>query len=569
MRRADDGTGTATVDAPGGTAERSGTATPDAAQPSRDTGARAGLSRGTTAAVLAVVPVLGTVAGLVATRHGATVNQDSAAYLGAARNLLDGRGMTTPFDLSGSTLSPDQVFAFHGAVPLVHFPPAYPAVLAAMAGTGVSLGTGARVLDAVTLGLILVVFELLLRRCSGSSRLVPVAGALLLLAGPTAFFHENLLQIDTVVLSDPLFLLVFLGGLLLTVGLLAAPGRGRLIGLALCVGVAPLVRYVGLSIVVSAALVVWWWCPWPRPARRWAAAALVAAGLGPTLVWSVVMADVEHGGPVRSLAWHPPPDVLHGLVDIASGWLFPASMSFGLRAALFVVVVAGAAAWLAVTHHRRPEQSRPTVRLALVLAVFGASYLVVVLVTRYALDAATPLDNRILLPLIPLLYLFLVSVVVNAIRPASAGRLAAAALCLLGAAGAVGGTVTMVRQGAPVGGLSRTPTLQAIRRLPPGTLIASGFEDLVATDTGRASIRVPVRVEGLTNRPNPEFGAQVRQLATLLADHDGVLVVDPAAQSDFVTDGAVPADLVRVAPVHLVLALPDGGRLYRVGAPAP
>jgi hypothetical protein len=78
-----------------------------------------------------------------------------------------------------------------------------------------------------------------------------------------------------------------------------------------------------------------------------------------------------------------------------------------------------------------------------------------------------------------------------------------------------------------------------------------------------------VRVEGLTNRPNPEFGAQVRQLATLLADHDGVLVVDPAAQSDFVTDGAVPADLVRVAPVHLVLALPDGGRLYRVGAPAP
>jgi hypothetical protein len=159
--------------------------------------------------------------------------------------------------------------------------------------------------------------------------------------------------------------------------------------------------------------------------------------------------------------------------------------------------------------------------------------------------------------------------VVTGIRPAAAGRIGAAALCLLAAAGAVGGTVTLLRQSAPNVTLSRTPTMEAVRRLPPGTLIASGVEDLVYTDAGRPSIRVPVRVEGLTNRPNPAFERQVRQLAALLATHHGVLVVDPAAVSDFVTDGAGPADLARVAPVHLIEALPDGGRLYRVGAPAP
>ena len=530
-------------------------------------GARVGRWR--TTAALAVVPVLGAVADLIATRHGDAIGQDSAAYLGAARNLLAGRGMTTPFDPSGSTLSPDQAFAFHGAVPLVHFPPAYPAVLAVVSWFGVSLESGARVLGAIVLGLILLVFELLLQRCTRSTLLVPVAGALLLLAGPAVFFHQDLLQIDTSVLSDPLFLLVFLAGILLTVGLLDAPGPGLLIGLALCVAVAPLIRYVGLSMVVAAALVVWWWCPWPRPTRRWGAVVLVAAGLGPTLAWSLYMAVIEHGGPVRSLAWHPPPDIFHGLLFIGSGWLLPASMPNGPREGLFVFVVVAAVVWLAVSRVVRPEQTGPTVKLALVLGVFGACYLVVVLVTRYAFDASTPLDNRILLPLIPLLYLFLVSVVVCGIRPASAGTFVAAGLCLLAAAGAAGGTVMFVRQSSNHTGLAVTPTMEAVRRLPPGTLIASGVEDLVYSAADRSSIRVPVRVEGLTNQPNPAFETQVRQLATLLADQGGVLVVDPAATFDFVTDGATPADLARVAPVHLVEALPDGGRLYRVDAPSP
>ena len=188
--------------------------------------------------MLAVVPALGTVADLVATRHGDSIGQDSAAYLAAARNLLDGRGITTPFDLSGSTLSPDRAYAFHGAVPLVHFPPAYPAVLALVSWSGASLESGARVLGAVVLGLILLLFELLLRRFSGSTLLVPVTGALLLLAGPAVYFHQDLLEIDTSVLSDPLFLLVFLAGLLLTVGLLDRGGRARYVGLAACVAVA-------------------------------------------------------------------------------------------------------------------------------------------------------------------------------------------------------------------------------------------------------------------------------------------------------------------------------------------
>ncbi len=553
--------GATVVSAPGGQPPGGG------GRSHRRAGAVTDVTKATWAA-LAVVPAMGVVADLVATRHGDSIGQDSAAYLGAARNLLSGRGMTTPFDLSGSTLTPDQVFAFHGAVPLVHFPPLYPAVLAAISSTGVSLDTGARVLGAVVLGLDLAVFELLLRRFTGSAVLIPASGALLLLAGPAVFFHQDLLEVDTSVLSDPLFLLVFLSGVLLTVGLIDQPGRARYAGLALCLAVAPLVRYVGLSLVVAAVLVLWWWCPWPAPTRRWGAAGLAAAGLLPTFAWSVFVADVEHGGPVRSLAWHPPPDALHWLLFIGSGWLFPASVPGGLREGLLVAVAGAAALALVVARIRRPDQTRPALRRVLAVVVFATTYLVVVLVTRFALDASTPLDNRILLPLIPLLYLVLVSVIVTVVRPVATGRLVATGLCLLAASGAVAGTLTLLQRSAATGGPAGTPTMAAVRRFPSDTLIASGVEDLVATDAGRPSIRVPVRVEGLTDRPNAAFDLQVRELALLLAHHHGVLVVDPAASADFVTGGATPADLARVARLHLIEALPDGGRLYRVG-PGP
>ena len=135
-------------------------------------------------AALLVVPVLGSILCAVATRHGIGIGQDSAAYMGAADNLLHGRGITTPFDLSGSTLSPEQVFAFYGAVPLVHFPPLYPVSLAAISSAGLSIVSGARWLNAVLMGANLFVFELLVRRFSASRLLVPIAAAFLLLAGP-------------------------------------------------------------------------------------------------------------------------------------------------------------------------------------------------------------------------------------------------------------------------------------------------------------------------------------------------------------------------------------------------
>ena len=76
-----------------------------------------------------------------------------------------------------------------------------------------------------------------------------------------------------------------------------------------------------------------------------------------------------------------------------------------------------------------------------------------------------------------------------------------------------------------------------------------------------------MRVHQLTNRPNGSFTSQLRQLAAILATHHGVLVVLPAAWSDFVFSGATPADLARVADVRVLRSFSDGGKFYEVTLP--
>jgi hypothetical protein len=340
-------------------------------------------------AALFVVPVLGTILCLIATRHGVAIGQDSAAYMGAADNLIHGRGITTPFDLSGSTLSPNQVFAVYGSVPLVHFPPLYPVTLAAVSSTGLSIVSSARWLNAILMGANLFVFQLLVRRFSTSNLLVPVAAALLLLAGPAVFFHQNLLLIAEGAWSEPLFLFVFLLGVLFVEKFLDQPTGGSFFGIAVCVALVPLIRYVGFSMIAGAAIVMLLWAPLTR-GRRWKAASmLVLCGVAPSVAWSFYTSSVLHGGSARQFAWHAPSEPIHWLLYIGSGWILPGSIPDRIREALFLAVLLAAGLLLLKNRSHGKQRSDERGHVA-VLLTFAATYLAVLLFTLAFLDDTTP-----------------------------------------------------------------------------------------------------------------------------------------------------------------------------------
>jgi hypothetical protein len=378
--------------------------------------------------------------------------------------------------------------------------------------------------------------------------------------------HQDLFEINTGVLSDPLFLSIFLLGVLLTDLFLDHPSRGLYFGIVACVTLAPLIRYVGFSMVAAAAIVILLWSPLTRP-RRWRAAAVVViCGLVPSGVWSLVTTQVMHGEPVRTFAWHALNRPVQGLLNITSGWLLPASLAEHVRWLLFVLVLAFGGVSLVILRRRGTAEANAEFGHIMAIVVFGVTYLLGVLFTRAFLDASTPLDNRILLPLIPLLYLLVIATLTSVSREARVGIVVVGGLCILAALPNVPPALALANS-APSNAdsaVARSATMEAIRRLPPDTVIASGVADLVYLDAGRASIRVPVRVDGDTDRPNSAFTGQLRELAAILAAHHGVLVDIPSARSDFVTDGATASDLAAVARVHVVRRFPDGGTFYGV-----
>ena len=190
-------------------------------------------------AALLVVPVLGSILCVIATRHGIGIGQDSAAYMGAADNLLHAWGITTPFDLSGSTLSPARYSLSTGQSPSCTSHRSIRFSRGHFFNRTVDRQWGEMAqcnLDGCKPVRVRVARPAVLN----VTPLVPIAAAFLLLAGPAVFFHQNLLLIDEGAWSEPFFLFVFLLSVLFIEVYLDHPTPGWFVGIAVCVAVAPL-----------------------------------------------------------------------------------------------------------------------------------------------------------------------------------------------------------------------------------------------------------------------------------------------------------------------------------------
>ena len=107
---------------------------------SQQTAARRGrYDRRGTALGIAALALLGVGLALAASRHGVGASPDSVVYIGVARNLLAGRGLTEPFGALVDT-------------PLTRYPPLYPALLAAGGPLGLDPLATARWISALLFG---------------------------------------------------------------------------------------------------------------------------------------------------------------------------------------------------------------------------------------------------------------------------------------------------------------------------------------------------------------------------------------------------------------------------------
>jgi hypothetical protein len=428
---------------------------------------------------LALPPLAAVVAVVLATGKGLYVSPDAVFYVGTARNWLDGRGFTPPA----------------GVPPLAHFPPAFTVVLAALGKLGLDPLTGARVVNALALAGLVLLVGLVVQSRTGS---VPAALAASVLAAAAV----DLLALSGSALSEPLFIVLTLGGLVALAAHLNQPRPALLAGASALVAAVFLTRYVGIALVVAGVAGLLW-------RRRWLDAALFGgATVAPVALWLLWAGG---GAGDRSVAVHLfGADYLGQAVRPLARWVVP----WPGPPAGFVLAVLLVAAGVVVAQRLRATP------LTWLLVAFTVAYLAMLLANRTFTDATGRLDARFLAPLHVVAILLAVPALSRLKPPA---LYVAGALVVAQVAGAVAWTAggltddSIRRRGYTAGALERSALLAKA-----GQPLYSNAPDAVYFLTGRPALAIPAKHDYLTGQANPHYADELAAMRGYIAYFDAI-----------------------------------------------
>jgi len=338
---------------------------------------------------IALAAFLGAVAAalslLITTPPGPGLDPDAMEYLGAAESLVRHGAFRVP---AAAWEDPDSTS------PLQHFPPGYSIVVAPGVAAGLSSVQGARLEQALAAGGTLGLSFWLVSGVAGTAG--GLLAALVLLVTPAmASDHVR-------ILSEPLFLVLLLGTVLLMVRLPERP-----LSCGALAAAAGLVRYAGFSLSGAGALIAAWrsgpgWRDRARAASLVALPGILAQG-----AWSL-RAHLE-GGSVREIARYG------GVAQtLGEGWhTLLVWLAPGVTSAARVVAAAVVALVAAAFLVRAARKARA---LFGVLAVAAASLAALVFLSRVFADPDIPFDDRMLSPLMVLASLAVSAALVLSMR---------------------------------------------------------------------------------------------------------------------------------------------------------
>lgn len=332
--------------------------------------------------VLVLILLAGTIGAILmfwVTENGPGATPDSVVYMVASRNLLDGDGLT------------------FGGSPMTHFPPAYPLLLAFVGffQDGEIL-RAARLIGSFFFGANLVLFGLaVLISTHGSVSAVTCAMLCFL-------FSASVTSVHAMAWSEAPFISCYLAAIILLSFHLNQPKPQLLLATAILAGLAALTRYVGVTLILLMALALLFG---DRPLRVKIQESTLVTAIAclPMLAWVIRNSLVAQTFADRSLALHPiGAHHLESFLYTAHSFAFPILPVSNWTKAIILFLAATLYLAIPAILHRKGQLGRSAISVSTTLSVlcifFALIYGAFLAVSISFLDAATPLNVRILLP---------------------------------------------------------------------------------------------------------------------------------------------------------------------------
>ncbi len=446
------------------------------------------------------------------TRWGIGLYSDSIVYLGTARVILEGDGV--------SFLNDAGVIA-----PVVQYPPLYPATIAAFGWFGLDPLDGARWFSIFCYGANALLVAHITFRITSSFVASLLASLLALSAFPMIYIHSQ-------ALTEPMFIfMIFLGFYFL--GRYLRGSRPTMFYLcALCVGVSCLARYVGIAFVMTGAVAIL--CMSQAGWRKRFADAVKWSFISslPLALW-VLRNFILARNPVnRTFGFHPPSlaDFFPATETIAH-WLIPITVIevipwFAPAAVMLLFILLG---WL-FGHAQCLRNQYP--RLLLFSVLGYASFL---LVSWTLNDQPLELDTRTLaLPYVGLMILT-VCVMTERLRgprfeaKAVQRFLIHSVLIIVFAVQAVNGVVWLRYSysngiGFTIAPWRNSELLKFVKDAASPLLVFSNAPDFIHTLTGKRAFLIPPKLLRTTKKANPRYAEETAAMRAELTKSNAVLI---------------------------------------------
>ncbi len=511
--------------------------------------------------ILSSLALAGGVGVIYATQPGIGLYPDSVVYIAAARSLLAGKGLLS--------FGPDGNW-----VPLTHFPPLFPLLLATSRLWGQDPIDGARWVAAFSFTATIFLTGLMLMKLRPLSHGLPVLGGFLVLAAGA------LLPVYLVCYSEAVFIPLVLAGAYLLIRYIEDKRAWRLTLFSACLGLALLTRYAGAAFVLAAGVCLWIFYPAPLKERLKVCVLMAGISALPTAIWLARNLVLAGGGTDRAFVLHPPgwPQIDQIGRTLAS-WLIPSELGIAsadligwLLAVLFACGV-GFYLWKRLPRLKTdgPVGPIPGPLLVSVLGTFILVYFLFLLVSITFFDALTEFDARILSPVyIPTIIILLVigsEFWEKSVRKASVRLPALMALVVCLTLFPIRGLMLVINSHVFGWGYANiswrdSALMQRVNDIPLDQPVITNELDGVYILTGRLALPVPEKIDPTTLMANPRYLANLESLQEVLQKEQGwVAWFDE-------TTWYIPsrAEIEQAWPLSLVVDTGDGW-LYRA-APA-
>lgn len=431
------------------------------------------------------------------TRSGIGFGGDSYYYVNGAQNLLAGHGYSR--FAGGDKLDP-----------ITHFPPFFSLALAVLYSAGLGMTQAPLVLNLFLFGLSAVLIGLTLIQ-NTTSGVFPLLGATLFVAS------AGMLKVYSWAMSEPLYLVLSIGGVLLLVTYFERARWGWMVASAAALGLAYLTRYVGLSLIITGFLIILVRYKVPLVQRLKEISLFGVVSLLPVLAFMARNYALTGYTTNRQVIWHPLEfERFRKGLGLIMGWFLPTQWltRFGIKlsiAGLLLVLVA--IIWLDRQRIRQALVRLGTCpSLGALMLVYLVTYLSQVVLSISLFDYSTPLDDRILSPVFVCI-LVLVVILLSRLwsLPSRPMRWVGVGLSLVMLAYSTVGAISQVQKLQADGqGFTRTKwqdssLMESIRDLPPEIQVYTNEYSLVWFWTGRAAYAIPSYYDPVTNQSRPTY----------------------------------------------------------------